>query len=200
MYYRYFVLGVSLYTTVRQASSFYKYEEFKMNFLTIEMYECKISLVSLTNYFKGDIMETTFLLYLNLVNTSKIYKDQLNEVLNPYNISGPHFQAMVCIKEFGEKSLTELAETLLVEKPTATKILQKLVLLDYLETTTGADKRRKKIVFTEDGKRKFAGVLQDVENFRSELMAGFSEDEIDMAITVLTEMQNRLKARNTASI
>ncbi|MGW9019652.1 MarR family winged helix-turn-helix transcriptional regulator [Priestia megaterium] len=145
-------------------------------------------------------MKASFLLYLNLVNTSKIYKDQLNEVLNPYNISGPHFQAMVCIKEYGEKSLTELAETLLVEKPTATKILQKLVSMNYLQTTTGTDKRCKKIVFTEDGKRKFAGVLQAVENFRSELMVGFSEDEISIAITVLTEMQNRLKARNQASI
>ncbi|MGG3182537.1 hypothetical protein ABEQ41_30405 [Priestia megaterium] len=70
--------------------------------------------------------------------------------------------------------------------------------MDYLQTTTGADKRRKKTGFTEDGKRKFGGVLQAVENFRSELMVGFSEDVINMEITVLTEMQNRLKARNNA--
>lgn len=89
-------------------------------------------------------------------------------------------------------TLVEIASYQNVEKPTVTRMIQRLKELGYVESIPGRDKREKKIQLTQLGKKVCAEVQLTIEQFHKDALQGISEEEQLIASRILAAVQENL--------
>ena len=86
----------------------------------------------------------------------------------------------------------EIAQRQQVEKPSVTKILQRLAEMKYVEATQGQDKREKWIRLTDSGEAICREITLQFKSLYEELLKGASKEELEMAISVLARAHQNL--------
>lgn len=86
----------------------------------------------------------------------------------------------------------EIAERQQVEKPSVTKILQRLLEMEYVESTPGQDKREKWIRLTNSGEAVCRDVTEQLATLYEELLKGSSIEELEKTISVLARIHQNL--------
>lgn len=121
------------------------------------------------------------------------YVNQLNYELAEFQLYSSQWRIMHFILHNGAKTVSEIAHYQKVEKPTTTKMVQRLIELGYLQATAGADKRTKLIRLTEKGEGIYDLVQAKISAFQRYLLEGIPEDEQLVAIKLLQHIAGRIE-------
>lgn len=87
----------------------------------------------------------------------------------------------------------EIATKQQVEKPSVTKILQRLEELTYIEVRPGEDKREKWIRLTESGHSVCQAIMGKLDVLYKGFLKGIPIENIEIATAVLTHILENLK-------
>ncbi|SDH97831.1 DNA-binding transcriptional regulator, MarR family [Alteribacillus persepolensis] len=117
---------------------------------------------------------------------------KLNIYLSRHNLYSSQWAILHLLLNEGPHTIGDIAEYQNVEKPTVTRMIQRLKELDYIETTPGKDKREKKIQLTKAGESVCEDVLLTIEEFQKEALQGISEDEQLIASRILMKVRENL--------
>lgn len=99
---------------------------------------------------------------------------------------------MKLLMQEGAMTPAEIAHRQQVEKPSITKILQRLGEMEYVESTPGQDKREKWIRLTSSGKAVCHEIMEQLASLYEDLLKGSSKEEVEMAISVLARAHQNL--------
>lgn len=97
---------------------------------------------------------------------------------------------LICLKE--SCTLAEIAKETRVEKPSVTRIIQKLMELGYVEIKQGDDKREKYVRLTEQGIEVYTSLQKELSSFLNELTVGIDEADLKTTRDVLNQILVRL--------
>ncbi len=118
----------------------------------------------------------------------ELYRPLLNAVnsrLAKFQLYNAQWVILRIIYYKGPMTLADLAKDTRVEKPSVTRIIHKLIELEYIETKQGDDKREKYVYLTESGKDVLRKVRLEVDDYLKSLTIGIPEDELQIASKVL---------------
>lgn len=121
------------------------------------------------------------------------YMNQLNDRLSPFSLSVPLWSIMHLLFHDGPHTVSAISGRQNVEKPTITKMLQRLAELGFVEAQAGSDKRTRIIQLTEQGIEVFAKAQEEISRYQEFLVEGMSEEELKSAAHVLREISRNLK-------
>lgn len=126
---------------------------------------------------------------------AKVYRpllNQLNAELEQYELSNSQWSIMKLLKNEEVMTPAEIAHRQQVEKPSITKILQRLDELGYIGVTPGEDKREKWIRLTNSGEAVFIEIMERLKLFYESLLEGVSEEDLQNAVSLLTHVHESL--------
>lgn len=126
-----------------------------------------------------------------LYSTSNVITQAYRSLLEPLKLTYPQFVAMMALWQKDKVSVTELAETIGLSKPTMTPLLKRLEILDYItrEFEQG-DERQKCITLTTLG-RSLASDANDVAK-QALCATGLSDDEAEQLISLCQKIKREL--------
>lgn len=121
------------------------------------------------------------------------FTNQLNLQLEKYQLFSSQWGVLRLLLDQGPHSLVEIAKFMYIEKPSVTRLIQKLVELGYVETVAGKDKREKLVQLTEHGENTVREIQGYIKPFLEESLAGVSEEDIEIATQVLAKIRMNIK-------
>lgn len=98
---------------------------------------------------------------------------------------------MVFLIDKGPHTISEIAAHSNVEKPTITRLVQKLMDLSLVESVQGEDKRVRMVELTPRGQTVYKEVREKLDVFYNYLLDDFSEEEM----MHVTELMNRISTK-----
>ena len=120
------------------------------------------------------------------------YFNQLNTVLSAFNLSLSQWMIMRFILDNGTHTISEISIQRNVERPTTTKMVQKLNELGYVEARAGEDKRTKFIELTKTGREVSKQVQEKVSNYQKYLLEEVSEADQLLVAGVLRNISEKI--------
>ena len=121
------------------------------------------------------------------------FTNQINLQLEKYQLFSSQWGVLRLLTDRGPHSLVEIANYMYIEKPSVTRLVQKLVELDYVETVAGKDKREKIVQLTENGVEIVQEIQAYLKPFLEESLAGVSKQDIEIATQVLAKIRANIK-------
>ncbi|QDQ02614.1 MarR family transcriptional regulator [Lysinibacillus fusiformis] len=114
--------------------------------------------------------------------------NQINMQLEKYQLYSSQWAVLRLLMEKGPHSLVEIANYMFIEKPSVTRLVQKLVELGYVETVAGKDKREKLVQLTAYGANTVQEIQDHLKPFLEKALAGVSKQNIEIATQVLAKI------------
>ncbi|ARF17361.1 hypothetical protein CSV61_05435 [Sporosarcina sp. P3] len=111
--------------------------------------------------------------------------NQLNNLLAPYRLFHSQWGILKLLWIDGEMTSAEIAMRKQVEKPSVTKIVQRLLEMNLVSIRPGVDRREKWIGLTEQGQATVVKVMADLEVFYENLLEGATKEDLEAGIRVL---------------
>jgi len=126
-----------------------------------------------------------------LYSTSGVITQAYRSLLEPLKLTYPQYVVMMALLQKDKVSVTALAETVGLSKPTMTPLLKRLELLEYVtrEFEPGDD-RKKCISLTLLGR----SLATDIDRAAKDALCatGLSRDEADQLISLCQKIKNKL--------
>lgn len=123
--------------------------------------------------------------------SGRIFSEVLEKELIPYNITRAQWIAMYYIYKGEKITQRELADQMGVKQPTVVRLLQTLEAKGYLQRSgVDTDKRVKQLELTEEGTKIYLSILPVAEKFKSDTIAGISDQDLETIKRVLNMMIN----------
>lgn len=119
--------------------------------------------------------------------------NQVNLMLVPYELYSSQWAILKLLKLEEALTLAEIANRQQVEKPTVTKIVQRLKRLGYVEATQGKDKREKWIRLTDAGHKVHEEIVGKLQVLYAELLGDLSAEALQAAIDALDQAHQSLR-------
>ena len=116
------------------------------------------------------------------------FTNQLNKQLEQYQLYSSQWAVLRFLNDKGRHSLVEIANFMSIEKPSVTRLVQKLVELGYVETVAGKDKREKVVQLTILGENIVLEIQEHIKPFLEKALAGVSKQDIETATRVLANI------------
>lgn len=103
-------------------------------------------------------------------------------------------QWSVLYRLFHEKSSTigELAKSQFVEKPTMTKIVNRLFEMELVERIQSEDRREKRIRLTDHGRMIYSEVRKSIDQFEQKIVENISLEEQQEVIRIMSTVRSNL--------
>ena len=132
-----------------------------------------------------------------LHNTGRSWRQAVDQRLKDLGVSQAAWLTIAMVaKAASAPSQKQLADLLGVEGPTVVAMVDRLVASDYVERIASPiDRRVKLIALTAEGHALYAKVKSRADVFRAELLAGFDEDALRAATSLLEQVQARIEAQ-----
>lgn len=121
------------------------------------------------------------------------FTNQINLQLEKYQLYSSQWGLLRLLTDKGPHSLVEIANFMYIEKPSVTRLVQKLVELGYVETVAGKDKREKLVQLTEHGESIVQEIQVYLKPFLEDSLADVSEKDIEIATQVLAKIRANIK-------
>lgn len=137
-------------------------------------------------------METYKQLFNEYINMYRPYVSRLNGLLTSFNLTTAQWSIMFFIFREGAKTIGDISLYQNVEKPTTTKLIQRLMELGYVEIQVGSDKRVKIVQLSEEGLKVYGQVREKIDHFQKGLLEGISEEERLIVARVLKDISGKL--------
>lgn len=116
--------------------------------------------------------------FINLVNVQ----------LEKYQLFSSQWALLRLLMDKGPHTFVDIANFMFIEKPSVTRLVQKLVELGYVETVAGRDKREKLVQLTANGEEIVQEIKSQLKPFFEQSLAGVSERDIEIATKVLANI------------
>ncbi|MET4560309.1 MarR family transcriptional regulator for hemolysin [Lysinibacillus parviboronicapiens] len=116
------------------------------------------------------------------------FTNQLNVQLEKYQLYSSQWAVLRLLIDKGPHSLVEIANFMFIEKPSVTRLVQKLVELGYVETVAGKDKREKLVQLTAHGETIVQEIQEHLKPFLEKALAGVPTQDIEIATQVLARI------------
>ncbi|MGE7090505.1 MarR family winged helix-turn-helix transcriptional regulator [Lysinibacillus sp. NPDC048646] len=114
--------------------------------------------------------------------------NQINVQLEKYQLYSSQWAVLRLLMDKGPHSLVEIANYMFIEKPSVTRLVQKLVELGYVETVAGKDKREKLVQLTAFGENTVQEIQAHLKPFLEKALAGVPMQNIEIATQVLAKI------------
>lgn len=141
---------------------------------------------------RGVVMDQHRELFLTFSRLQQPYRKHLNEQLEKINLSSAQWFVLYFISNEGPQTISTIATHQHIEKPTSTKIVQKLVESGYVEVKPGTDKRVKNVSLTNEGKNICDYVEGYLSSYQQELAADFTQEEQELVTRFLKTVLKKL--------
>lgn len=126
-----------------------------------------------------------------LYSTSGLITQAYRSLLKPLNLTYPQFVVMMALWQKDNISVTELAATVGLSKPTMTPLLKRLELLGYITRELEAsDERQKSIRLTSSGRSCASNGNKAAK--QALCATGLSNDEAEQLIFLCNKVKNKL--------
>jgi len=102
---------------------------------------------------------------------------KINEILGEYNLTYSLWQVILYIKNNGPSTLVEISSYYNIEKPTITRVVNKLQEKQLILVLPGRDKREKIIQLTEAGEELYLACRHQITELEFSVMSGIPESE-----------------------
>ena len=112
----------------------------------------------------GDSMKPHKQLFYAYSALYRPYINQLNAQLAPFNLTSSQWAVLHFVLHNGEHTISDISTYQNVERPTITKMVQRLIELDYVEAQSGTDKRTRFIRLSKNGEAVCEQVLEKVKH------------------------------------
>lgn len=123
-----------------------------------------------------------------LLRCARLFSDELNHVLTPFQLNYSLWQVIYVLNEKIECTSIELAQYLNVSKPSITKRIQVLEQLDLIEYLHTNDKRQKMLTLNIKGQQLYTQCSDAIDNYESNLMQHFDPDQLNQSLEVLGQL------------
>ncbi|WP_262304121.1 MarR family transcriptional regulator [Neobacillus niacini] len=120
------------------------------------------------------------------------FENKLNVLLSEHGMQRAQWTILYYLYHFGSATLVELAHYQGVEKPTVTRTVNRLEELAYIEQVPSKDKREKRIMLTQLGKKVYVETRVPIDEFEAEILKGITEHEQLDAIRIMEEIRNNI--------
>ncbi|MFJ7951666.1 MarR family winged helix-turn-helix transcriptional regulator [Lysinibacillus sp. NPDC096418] len=121
------------------------------------------------------------------------FTNQINLQLEKYQLYSSQWGLLRLLMDKGPHSLVGIANYMYIEKPSVTRLVQKLIELGYVETVAGKDKREKLVQLTEHGENIVHEIQAYLKPFLEDSLAGVSEQDIEIATQVIAKIRANIK-------
>ncbi len=135
-------------------------------------------------------------LYHELVLTNRTFEAQLNAILQQQGIHRSDWSVLYYLILDDQLTSVEIAKLLGIEKPNVTRIMKNLVSIGYARVEPShEDKRKKRLLITDEGRKMYTEVRTYVDRFEMESMTGIDAEQQQMFIETLNQIQQNLIKR-----
>lgn len=138
-------------------------------------------------------MESYKELFNEYIKMYRPYINHLNALLVEFNLTTAQWSIMYFVFREGAKTIGDISLYQNVEKPTTTKLVQKLIELGYVEIHAGDDKRVKFVQLSEEGLAVYSKVREKIDHFQNSLLEGISEDDRLIVIRILKGISSKIE-------
>jgi len=112
----------------------------------------------------------------------------INVQLGKYQLYSSQWALLRLLMDKGPHTFVDIANFMFIEKPSVTRLVQKLVELGYVETVAGRDKREKLVQLTVNGEEIVQEIQAHLKPTMEQALAGVSERDIEIATQVLANI------------
>ena len=140
----------------------------------------------------GDFMKPHKQLFYAYSALYRPYLNQINAELLPFNLASSQWSIMHFILHNGAHTISDISTYQNVERPTITKMVRKLIELDYVEDQSGIDKRTKFIRLTENGYKVCEQVQEKLSVYQKDLLKEIPEADQLLVANVLRELYEKI--------
>ena len=118
--------------------------------------------------------------------------NQINLELEKHGLFSSQWGLLRMLSEQGPKTYGEIATLLYIEKPSVTKLVQKLIELELVSIQSGKDKREKIVHLTAHGVQKIDHIQQNLKPMLQKALHGVSDEQTEIAQQVLEQIRKNL--------
>ena len=140
----------------------------------------------------GDSMKPHKQLFYAYSALYRPYLNQLNAQLAPFNLTSSQWAILHFLLYNGEHTISDISTYQNVERPTITKMVQRLIELDYVEAQSGTDKRTRFIKLSKNGEAVCEQVLEKLSTYQSYLVGEVSEADQLLVADVLRKVSAKI--------
>ena len=128
--------------------------------------------------------------------TNRTFEAQLNAILERQGIHRSDWSVLYYLLIDDQLTSVEIAKLLAIEKPNVTRIMKNLVAMGYARVEPSTeDKRKKRLLITEEGRAMYAEVRMHVDQFELESMTDIPAEHQQLFIETLHQIQQNLLKR-----
>ena len=127
----------------------------------------------------------------NLRRATRVVTQLYDAALAPVGLKATQFTLLSTLHELGEARLTDLAETLVMDRTTLTRNLKPLMERGLIEESTERDRRVRRLSLSTDGLRTIKEALPHWERVQTRTVEGLGSkswqsllDDLAIAVTV----------------
>ncbi len=125
--------------------------------------------------------------------TSHFYGQKLNHQLAPYGITYRQFQVLVWLVYEGDLTPAQLADRLMIERPTLTRILDRMESSGWIARCDHAtDGRSKQVRLLPAAKRIWSQVTSCLKEARRQATQGMTDEEVRQLRALLARVHENL--------
>ena len=132
----------------------------------------------------------------SLRHIAAIIKQKGREILNQYTITPPQFIGLQWLYEFGDRPIGELSQKMYLACSTTTDLIDRMEKSELVERVKDpSDRRVVRIHLLPEGERIIQEVIAKRQEYVSELLGAFSEEEAIVFNQSLTKLQQQMKRK-----
>nr|WP_263314899.1 MarR family transcriptional regulator [Mammaliicoccus sp. Marseille-Q6498] len=128
-------------------------------------------------------------------NAYRPYIYHINLILEPYELYAAQYKVLRDIVDHQPTTLVQVSKRSFIEKPTARKIIKKLIEYDFVQAVNSKeDKREKFLTLTDAGSQKFEEIHQKIQSFQNKCYEAMEADEqeLEQAQALLEKLRTHL--------
>lgn len=129
----------------------------------------------------------------HILQLRRQYVEHMNKELERFNLSTAQWLVLKNINKQAETTLVEIAKQQQLEKPTVTKIVQKLVKESYIQVRLGVDKREKILSLTAKGNSIYNDVFTIIQSTQQQLLKDVPDSLIEQMNDSFVTIQEQMK-------
>ncbi|MHA6260759.1 MarR family transcriptional regulator [Sporosarcina sp. CAU 1771] len=118
----------------------------------------------------------------------KLYRpivNQLNTILLRYDLFNAQWTVLNILSREGEMTSVDIADRLMVEKPSIAKVVKKLHEIGYIEVSQGTDKREKLLSLSTEGQRITEAIRSELQPVYERILKGIATEDMEKAKLLL---------------
>lgn len=121
--------------------------------------------------------------------------NKLNELLAEFELSYSLWQVIFYVERFGPSQLASISAYFHIERPSITRVVQRLEEKKIVEQIPGKDKREKTIQLTKYGEDIYHSCREKITELEYSALEGIPEEAKQSAFDSFSEMRKNLIAR-----